>query len=252
MSIVQKRATVNAPVFESLSAEAIRRRFTSAWGRMGTAWGVAPSTSAVHGYLLLHGGPLTQAEIRVALGVSHRATRVALAECEAWGIIERSPVPRRSGRRGPAGTAWVSVTDNWEWFRRVAAARKQREADPVIAVIEECLRLAGNAASDDPDVDLLRQRLGDLLVFVHRFDRGVSAIVASEAAVLARLFGVLEEVEPADLRRFLGNLGKLPPDDLARAVSAITDLPPGTLRRLVRLAAQPGVARVIRALPGSR
>ncbi len=49
-------------------AEAIRRDFAQAWGRVGAAWGVAPSTAAVQGYLLLHGGPLTSSEIRLRWG----------------------------------------------------------------------------------------------------------------------------------------------------------------------------------------
>ena len=83
----------------------IRRDFAHAWGRIGAAWGVAPSTAAVQGYLLLHGGPLTSAEIQAALGLSHRATRTAIADCEAWGIIDRAPAtaswrqPRAGGRR---------------------------------------------------------------------------------------------------------------------------------------------------------
>ena len=37
------------------------RGFAKAWGRMGAAWGVPPSKAEVHGYLLVHGGPLTDA-----------------------------------------------------------------------------------------------------------------------------------------------------------------------------------------------
>ncbi len=72
---------------------------------MGAAWGIAPSTAAVQGYLLVHGGPVTDAELREALGLSHRAIRLALASCEEWGIVRRADEPRRSGRRGPAGRA---------------------------------------------------------------------------------------------------------------------------------------------------
>ena len=111
-------------------ADRIRRDFASAWGEIGAAWGIAPSTAAVQGYFLTHGGPLTEPEIRRALQLSHRAASLALAECEAWGFIERSAAPRRSGQRGPAAVAYVVVGDNWEWFRRVAAARQEREAGP--------------------------------------------------------------------------------------------------------------------------
>ena len=82
------------------AAENVRRSFASAWGAIGAAWGVAPSTAAVQGYLLVSDGPLTEPEVRRALGMSHRAASLALAQCEEWGLIERAEAPRRSGQRG--------------------------------------------------------------------------------------------------------------------------------------------------------
>src|SRR5206468_3866986 len=74
---------------DSIAApEQVRRDFARAWGSVGAAWGVTPSTAAVQGYLLLHGGPVTEAELREALGLSHRAALVALRDCEAWGLIQ--------------------------------------------------------------------------------------------------------------------------------------------------------------------
>src|SRR5688500_11631868 len=100
-----QRSTVKYRVSPELSGdvEAIRQRFASAWGQMGAAWGVTPSTAAVQGYLLVHGGPVTDRELQDALGLSHRAIRLALEDSEIWGIVRRAPEPRRSGRRGPAG-----------------------------------------------------------------------------------------------------------------------------------------------------
>lgn len=217
---------------------------------MGAAWGVAPSTAAVQGYLLLHGGPLTQAEIQSALGLSHRATRLALAECEGWGIVERAREPRRSGQRGPPGAAWVPVYDHWEWFRRVAGARKEREADPVIAVIEQCLAAADEEAASDPGVAIVRDRLASLLVFVRQFERALAAIVRSDPAALARLFAVLGRLDERSLDRLLAATAELPEEELADAAATLAELPPAALRRVVALAAQPGVARLVGSLPG--
>src|SRR5690348_9234637 len=122
-------------------AEQIRREFAAAWGEIGAAWGVAPSTAAVQGYLLVHPEPLTEPEIRRALGLSHRATSIALAQCEEWGVLERA-TPRRTGRRGPPAVSYVTVGDHWTWFRRVAAARRERETAPVIPAIQRCFDLA--------------------------------------------------------------------------------------------------------------
>ena len=173
------------------SAEQIRRDFAAGWARVGAAWGVTPSTAAVQGYLLLHGGPLTEAELRGALGLSHRATLMALADCEAWGLVERTE-PRRSGRRGPAGRAWVAVGSHWEWFRRVVESRKERETDPVLPLLEDCGRRAVEAGSRD-----LQDRISALLTFVREFDRGVGAVVAADSDAIAHLFGVLGRLDGA-------------------------------------------------------
>src|SRR3954454_20489741 len=86
-------------------AEEIRLRLADAWGEMGAAWGVAPAIARVHAYLMARQEPLTEREVREALGLSHRAASLALAEATSWGLVERIAEPRRVGRRGPAGAA---------------------------------------------------------------------------------------------------------------------------------------------------
>ena len=220
-------------------AERIRREFANGWGRIGAAWGVAPSTAAVQGYLLLAGEPRTEADLREALALSHRAVFTALAECEAWGLIEPAPA-RRTGTRGPAGRSWVAVGDHWEWFRRVAGARKVRETDPVLPLLDACLRQA--EAADAPD---LVTRVRSLLSFIHEFDRGVDAVVRSDSAAIAHLFGVLGRLDGATLDRLLAALAEVPEDELARAAAALAHMRPTLLRRFIGLAGQPGLARFL-------
>ncbi len=224
--------------------EAIRRDFAQAWGRIGAAWGVAPSTAAVQGYLLLHGGPLTSSEIQAALGLSHRATRTAIADCEAWGIVDRAPQLRRGGARGPAGTAWVPVGDHWEWFRRVASSRVERETDPVLPLLDACLIAARTAPADEPGIRELRERLEGLLDFSHRFDRAVEVVVRMDSADIGRLFDVLDRIPDERLDALLRMLAVMPPNDLVRAAELLSGMDPTALHRLVALASQPGFARL--------
>jgi DNA-binding transcriptional regulator GbsR (MarR family) len=220
-------------------AEQIRRDFAAGWGRIGAAWGVAPSTATVQGYLLAHGGPLTEAEIRAALGLSHRAVLLALADCEDWGLIEQVE-PRRVGQRGPAAKAWVPVGDNWEWFRRVAKVRKERETDPVMPLLEECQRRAAASGSDD-----LRRRLDGLVVFVQLFDRGIGTVVDTSSDDLAALFTVLGRLDEETLHRLVALLAGVPQDELAASARAVSRLSPDLVRRLLRIAANPAVARLL-------
>lgn len=230
------------------SAEKIRRAFAAAWGEIGAAWGVAPSTAAVQGYLLAHGGPLSEPEVRRALGISHRAASLALAECEEWGLIRHAEVARRSGQRGPAAAAWVVVGDHWEWFRRVALARKQRETDPVMPVIERCVALARGAATAsgaDPELADLHDRLASLLAFVRRFDRGVEIVVRGKPGAIEDLFITLERLDDPTVDRLWGLVETLEPDELVSALGALAGLQPGAVRRLIGLAEQPALRRLL-------
>jgi DNA-binding transcriptional regulator GbsR (MarR family) len=224
------------------NAEQIRRDFAAGWGKIGAAWGVAPSTVTVQGYLLLHGGPLTEAEVRDALGLSHKAAFTALSECESWGLVEQV-APKRTGRRGPAGRAWMPVGDHWEWFRRVAAARKERETDPLLPLLDECLRRT-QAVGDEG----LHRRVASLLSFTHQFDRGVGAVVRTDAATIAHLFAVLDRVDDATLERLSTALAAIPEQELAAAATSLAKMRPQLLRRLVGVAGQRGIARLLRSI----
>lgn len=220
-------------------ADSIRRDFAAGWAKVGETWGIAPSTAAVQGYLLLHGGPISEAELRSALGLSHRAAFGALAECERWGLAEQLGT-RRTGRRGPAGRAWVAVGDHWEWFRRVAGSRKERETDPVLPLLEACRRRAETAGDE-----ALQRRIDSLVGFARQFDRGIGAVVGSDASTIAHLFGVLSRLDDATVARLLAALAAVPEDDLARAATHMATMRAPVLRRLLRVAAQPGVARML-------
>src|SRR5712672_2406972 len=140
--MTQQLATVKAhvstarngtgPAADSTPAESLRLQFAEAWGEMSASWGVAPAIGRVHAYLMVRDEALTEREIREALGLSHRAASLALTDAETWGIVERVSEPRRVGRRGPAGTAYIAVGDHWQWFTRVIAERKVREGDPIV------------------------------------------------------------------------------------------------------------------------
>ena len=184
------------PDAPSQTAEAIRIELAEAWGEMGAAWGVTPAIARVQAYLMARQEPLTEREVREALGLSHRAASLALAEAEAWGIVERIPEPRRVGRRGPAGTAYLAVGDHWQWFGRVIAERKVREGDQIIAVLESKEREAAAALAarpDDRELASLREWLSAFLVFVRLFDRAV---------------GLVPQLEPRELERSLQLLGR--------------------------------------------
>jgi DNA-binding transcriptional regulator GbsR (MarR family) len=230
----------------SAAAEAIRIRLADAWGEMGAAWGVAPAIARVQAYLLARQEPLTEREVREALGLSHRAASLALAEAESWGLVERVSEPRRVGRRGPPGAAYHAVGDHWRWFGRVVAERKQREGDPIIEILEQTAAEATAAAQrlpNDTDLAQLRDWLSTFLVFVRLFDRAVGLVPRLEPRELERGLRLLGEVEDDTVMRLVRLLEGLEDEDVLELVSALSRLSPTAARRATRLMS--GVVRSV-------
>jgi hypothetical protein len=138
----------------------------------------------------------------------------------------------------------MALDDHWEWFRRVIESRKEREGDPVIAILEQCLVEARKTPTTEEAADL-RQRLESLLDFVGQFDHALSAVVRARTDALRKLFGVLSSQDAKTLDRLLSTLADIPEEELAAAVKALASMPSGSLRRLLKLATQPTVTRLL-------
>lgn len=241
-----KQATVKSHVPGPQPAERIRLDLAAAWGEMGAAWGVTPAIARVQAYLMARQVPLTEREVREALGLSHRAASLALAEAESWGIVERVPEPRRVGRRGPAGAAYLAVGDHWQWFGRVIAERKVREGDPIIAVLEAKEREAAAALElrpDDAELSALRDWLSAFLVFVRLFDRAIGLVPQLDPRELERSLSLLAHIPDATILRVFDLLGALPDQDVVDLVDALSRLSPTAARRATKLMS--GVVRTV-------
>lgn len=221
------------------TSEDVRVAFADTWGDMGPAWNVTPSVARVHGYLLATRGVLTEREVREALGLSHRATSLALAELEEWRLVERVDDTRPAARPGPLAVAWRVVGDRWRWFQRVAEERRAREADPLQPRLAVCLLLADEAVKASPD-DIEAQRLRDWIAEIQGlatlFDRALRTLSRADSDEIARGFSVLARVSDETLDNLLRLFGSLPEDELAETLEAVARTSPRTARRVMSAA----------------
>lgn len=111
----------------------VAKRFILHWGEMGSKWGVNRTVSQIHALLYLSGQPIHAEEISETLGVARSNVSNSLKELQSWGLIHI--VHMMSDRRDYFATS----TDVWALFRTVVQERKQREFDPTIDVLRECL-----------------------------------------------------------------------------------------------------------------
>jgi len=107
-------------------AEQIRRGLADAWGEMGAAWGVTPAIARVQAYLMARQVPLTEREVREALGLNEgdqvvfrvQGRRAMLARTSnLLDLAGAVPVPAEK-----RGTQWQEVR------RRTRAARAKTRA----------------------------------------------------------------------------------------------------------------------------
>jgi DNA-binding transcriptional regulator GbsR (MarR family) len=229
------------------TTEAVRVAFADVWADMGPAWNVTPSVARVHGYLLAHGGVLTEREVREALGLSHRATSLALVELEEWRLVERTEDPRRAARRGPSALAWRVVGDRWRWFQRVAEERRAREAAPLQPRLAACLEIADaavRATPTDREAVRLRDWVAEIQGFVRLFDRALRTLSRADTEEIARGFAVFARLPDESLDRLLTLLGSLPEEELARTLDTVSRVSPSTARRILTTADR--IARLAR------
>ena len=230
--------TLPAPA-DSPTPEDVRVAFADTWGDMGPAWNVTPSVARVHGYLLVSGGTLTERDIREALGLSHRAASLALAELEDWRLVERVEDAPRDPRPGPSATAWRVAGDRWRWFQRVAEERRAREADPLQPRLAVCLELADQAVEaspDDPEARWLRTWIAEIQGLATLFDRALRTLSRAETDEIARGFAVLARVSDETLDNLLRLFGSMPEDELAETLDSLARTSPTTARRVLKAA----------------
>src|SRR5690606_24374229 len=111
----------------------VAERFVLHWGEMGSRWGVNRTVSQIHALLFITGKALAADEITETLGVARSNVSNSLKELQSWKLIRVTHV--MGDRRDHFGTS----TDVWELFRTIGRQRKEREFDPTIAVLRDCL-----------------------------------------------------------------------------------------------------------------
>lgn len=135
----------------------VAQKFILHWGEMGTRWGVNRTVAQVHALLFLSPQPLHAEEIARTLSVARSNVSTSLRELQSWKIVRVAPV------LGDRRQHFESMKDPWEMFRVIFEERKQREVDPTISVVRECLSEAGKSGPADV---YARARMEELLEFM--------------------------------------------------------------------------------------
>ncbi len=153
-------------------------RFVLHWGDMGGRWGVNRSIGQIHAVLYLAAEPMTAEDIADKLGMARSNVSNSLKELQAWNLIRRVPI------KGDRRDHYAAETDIWEVFTRITAGRKEREIDPAVTVLRECVA----EAQRDPAVPAVAtERLEAMLGFIEMMERWYAQMLKVPRPQLAAL-----------------------------------------------------------------
>jgi DNA-binding transcriptional regulator GbsR (MarR family) len=134
----------------------VTERFVLHWGEMGSRWGVNRTVAQIHALLYMVGRPMTAEEIAETLGVARSNVSTSLRELQNWKLIR--VVHLLGDRRDQFETS----SDVWELFRTIVRQRKEREFDPTVALLRDCLASPDMAGEPAP----AQQRIAETLVLM--------------------------------------------------------------------------------------
>ncbi|NMG75922.1 MarR family transcriptional regulator [Aromatoleum diolicum] len=158
----------------------IAERFILHWGEMGSRWGVNRTVAQIHALLYLAGRPFDAEEIAETLGVARSNVSNSLKELQAWRLVR--VVHLMGDRRDHFETS----TDIWELFKVIVEGRRQREIDPTVGVLRECLS-SDQLPGEDTGTE---QRIRETLAFMEVMTAWVDEMMRLKPDTLMKTLGV--------------------------------------------------------------
>jgi DNA-binding transcriptional regulator GbsR (MarR family) len=155
----------------------VAEHFILHWGEMGSKWGVNRTVAQIHALLYFVGKPLPADEITETLGVARSNVSNSLKELQNWNLIQVVHI------MGDRRDHFTTSSDVWVLFKTVVQERKEREFDPTIVVLRDCL--------DSPDIDKedpsAKQRIADALGFMEDISSWGEQMLKLEPTTLMKM-----------------------------------------------------------------
>jgi DNA-binding transcriptional regulator GbsR (MarR family) len=155
----------------------VAERFILHWGEMGSKWGVNRTVAQIHALLYFVGKPLPADEITETLGVARSNVSNSIKELLNWNLIQVVHI------MGDRRDHFTTSSDVWVLFKTVVKERKEREFDPTIKVLRDCL--------DSPDIDKedseAKQRIAEALSFMEDISSWGEQMLKLEPNILMKM-----------------------------------------------------------------
>lgn len=166
--------------FHDMELTPIAERFILHWGEMGSRWGVNRTVSQIHALLYLAGRPVAADEIAETLNVARSNVSTSLKELQAWRLAKVVHV------LGDRRDHFETSTDIWELFKLIVEGRRQREIEPTLTVLRDCLTNP-EIANESRETE---QRIRDTLQFVETLTTWSDEMLRLKPDTLMKALGI--------------------------------------------------------------
>jgi DNA-binding transcriptional regulator GbsR (MarR family) len=116
--------------------------FLRGWGHMGTRWGVGKVMAEIQALLYLSPGPMGLDDMADTLKTSRSNVSMNVRALQDLGVVRKIIV------QGDRKDYYVTEEDVATVARRLAAAKKKRELDPALDIINEAIQAAESSKPD--------------------------------------------------------------------------------------------------------
>lgn len=154
---------------DTAETRAVRHDFVELWGRLGSFWGIPPTTARVYGWLLSKSQSADAEALMNGLDLSRGAVSMACRELQDWGLVHSERV---SGSRR---VAYRPETDLEKVMRAIIQNRKRREWDPLLENLQDWIPRLKQDRSQEAQV--FRERLTQVEGLVSTADRMAEAFL---------------------------------------------------------------------------
>lgn len=164
-------------MLKAMDLTPISQKFILHWGEMGTRWGVNRTVSQIHALLYIVGRPMHAEEIAETLGVARSNVSTSIKELQSWKLVKMAHI------LGDRRDHFETSLDVWELFRTVVRERKEREFDPTITTLRECLASPDLAKEDKA----AQKRIAETLALMETLTTWADEMLRLEPATLMKL-----------------------------------------------------------------
>ena len=148
------------------------------WGEMGARWGTNRTVAQIQALLYLSPKPLRADQIVELLSVARSNVSTSIRELQSYGLVHMIHL------LGDRRDYFESIDDVWELFRVIIEQRKQRELNPTLTMLRQCVSEVEQESQTD---DITKERIRNMLEFIDSTNTWYEKIRSISTSTLQKL-----------------------------------------------------------------